>query len=366
MLARTETANASRQAAGAMDVDILSVATAIPKYAVTQDEMAERARIISPQFAQFDQLYANTAIETRYACEDREWYLTPRSWEERSAVYRRHAIDLLEQVAREAVAKAGLAIADIDAVVVNTITGIAVPSLDALLMNRVEFRRDVERLPIFGFGCGGGVAGLSRAARLARAMPGTNVLFMTIDLCSLCLRIDDPSIEMFVSAALFGDGAVGVVMRKEAEGESAPTSARARIAATGEHLWPGTERIMGWDMKHDGFGVVLSPQLPFLLRDNLAEAISGFLGRHGLSLADMEGFLFHPGGRKVLETAQQVLKLNSSDMRHSWSVLRNYGNMSSATALFILDEAIASGARGRHLLAAFGPGFSAYFAIVDL
>ena len=366
MLARTETGNVTRPTAAALDVSVLSIATAVPKYAVTQAEMAERARIISPQFAQFESLYANTGIETRYACEDREWYLTPRSWDERSEVYRRHAVDLLEKVAREAAEKAGLAIADIDAIVINTITGIAVPSLDALLMNRVEFRRDVERLPIFGFGCGGGVAGLSRAARLALSMPGANVLFMTIDLCSLCLRIDDPSIEMFVSAALFGDGAVGVVLRKEPMGAEALSNSMGRIVATGEHMWPGTERIMGWDMKHDGFGVVLSPQLPFLLRDNLADAIAEFLAKHGLTLADFDGFLFHPGGRKVLETAQQVLKLKPDDLAHSWTVLRNYGNMSSATALFILNQAMSSGARGRHLLAAFGPGFSAYFAIVEL
>ena len=163
---------------------------------------------------------------------------------------------------------------DIDVLVVNTITGIAVPSLDARLIDRMGFRSDVERLPIFGFGCGGGVAGLSRAARLARAAPGANVLFLTIDLCSLCLRIDDPSIEMFVSAALFGDGAVGVVLRAEPKGPTALSGRPARIVATGEHLWRGTERIMGWDMKHDGFGVVLSPQLPSLMQDHLGERAS--------------------------------------------------------------------------------------------
>ena len=277
-----------------------------------------------------------------------------------------HALNLLERVARDAVETAGLAIPDIDAVVINTITGIAVPSLEARLFNRVEFRADAERLPIFGFGCGGGVAGLSRAARLAKSMPGANVLFMTIDLCSLCLRIDDPSIEMFVSAALFGDGAVGAVLRREPEGAEALSSDKVRVVATGEHLWRGTERVMGWDMKPDGFGVVLSAELPFLMRDRLGEALAGFLEKQRLSVADFDGFLFHPGGRKVLETAQAVLNLSSKDLAHSWRVLRDYGNMSSATALFIVKEAIASGARGRHLLTAFGPGFAAYFAILEL
>lgn len=366
MLAITEHLRDAERRTGAAGASILSVATAVPNNLVTQSEVAERAKAVWPQFYKLEQLYGNTGIERRYACEPQEWYLKPHGWEERSDVFCRHALDLLERAAGDALNAAGLAVEDIDVLVVNTITGIAVPSLDARLIGRIGFRSDVERLPIFGFGCGGGVAGLSRAARLARSMPDANVLFLTIDLCSLCLRIDDPSIEMFVSAALFGDGAVGVVLRGEPKGDVGESRRMARIVATGEHLWRGTERIMGWDMKQDGFGVVLSPQLPSLMKDHLGEALAGFLDRYGLSLDDFDGFLFHPGGRKVLETAKEVLGLGENDLRHSWSVLRDYGNMSSATALFVLDEAIRQGARGRHLLTAFGPGFSAYFAILEL
>jgi alkylresorcinol/alkylpyrone synthase len=366
MLAITEHLKEAARQTGAAGASILSVVTAVPRNLVTQAEVADRAKAVWPQFYKLEQLYANTGIERRYACEPQDWYLKPHGWEERSDVFCRHALDLLERVALAAVKAAELAVEDIDVLVVNTITGVAVPSLDARLIGRMEFRSDVERLPIFGFGCGGGVAGLSRAARLARSVPDANVLFLTIDLCSLCLRIDDPSIEMFVSAALFGDGAVGVVLRGEPKGDAATSGRVARIVATGEHLWRGTERIMGWDMKQDGFGVVLSPQLPSLMQDHLGEALQGFLDRHRLMLEDFDGFLFHPGGRKVLETAGEVLGLGENDLRHSWSVLRDYGNMSSATALFVLDEAIKQGARGRHLLTAFGPGFSAYFAILEL
>jgi alkylresorcinol/alkylpyrone synthase len=366
MLAITEKHTSGLQQSHSIDISILSVATAVPANVVTQHEVAERAKAVWPQFQKLEQLYANTGIDKRYACQPQEWYLKPHGWEERSDAYCRHALDLLEQAARDALEAAGLAIPDIDVLVVNTITGIAVPSLDARLIDRMGFRSDVERLPIFGFGCGGGVAGLSRAARLARAAPGANVLFLTIDLCSLCLRIDDPSIEMFVSAALFGDGAVGVVLRAAPKGPTALSGQPARIFASGEHLWRGTERIMGWDMKHDGFGVVLSPQLPSLMQNHLGGALSGFLDKHELTVEDFDGFLFHPGGRKVLETARDVLGLGENDLRHSWSVLRDYGNMSSATVLFVLDEAIRKGAKGRHLLAAFGPGFSAYFAILEL
>lgn len=366
MLAITDHLADGKPADRADGVSILSLATAVPDHIVTQKEVAERARAVWPQYFKLEQLFANTGIERRYACEPEEWYLEPHGWEDRSDAFCRHALNLLERVASDAVAAAGIAVGDVDMLMVNTITGIAVPSLDARLAERMGFRSDVERLPLFGFGCGGGVAGLSRAARLARSTPGANVLFLTVDLCSLCLRIDDPSIEMFVSAALFGDGAVGVVLRSGPGGGVGASKRPARIGATGEHLWRGTGRIMGWDMKHDGFGVVLSPELPVLMQEHMGAALTGFLDRHGLAFEEFDGFLVHPGGRKVLETAKDVLGLHEQDLRHSWSVLRNYGNMSSATALFVLDEAIGRGARGRHLLTAFGPGFSAYFAVLEL
>ena len=202
---------------------------------------------------------------------------------------------------------------------------------------------------------------------MAQARPGTNVLFLTVDLCSLCLRINDPSLAMFVAAALFGDGAAGVVLRSptgDRRGKDGP--ARARMGAIGEYFWSKTEHIMGWDIKNDGFGIVLSPELPTLMRERLGEALFPFLAREGLSLQDFDGFLLHPGGSKVLDTAEEALGLSRDQLRYSWDVLKNYGNMSSATALFVLKEALADGARGRFLLAAFGPGFSGYFIVLEL
>ena len=189
------------------------------------------------------------------------------------------------------------------------------------------------------------------------------MLFLTVDLCSLCLRVNDPSPAMFVSTALFGDGAAGVLLRNTADG----ASGGPRILAIGEWCWPQTEHIMGWDIKDDGFGVVLSPELPSLMRKALAPALHDFLDRNGFRLSDFNGFLFHPGGRKLIETMQEVLGLEragNSNIRGRCCA--RYGNMSSATALFVLERALKAGARGPHLLAAFGPGFSAYFVAADL
>ena len=369
MTTHAEALGARRAAASAIDVEIVSVATAVPAHVTGQQEVAERAHKIYPQYARLDALYTNTGIERRYSVEPKEWYLQPHTWEERTETYQRNALNLLERVATQSVAEAGLTLRDIDTIVTNTITGLAIPSLEARLMNRLGFRPDVERLPIFGLGCGGGVAGIARAARMAQARPGSNVLFLTVDLCSLCLRINDPSLTMFVAAALFGDGAAGVVLRssgggREVRGKGGP--ARARIGAIGEYFWSNTEHIMGWDIKNDGFGIVLSADLPTLMRERLGEALLPFFAREGLSLHDFDGFLLHPGGSKVLDTAEDALGLSRDQLRYSWQVLKNYGNMSSATALFVLKEALADKARGRFLLAAFGPGFSGYFIVLEL
>jgi len=351
-----------------LDVDILSVATALPQHMVEQVEALERAKTVFPHLARMEALYSNTGIDTRYSCEPYQWCQEAHGWEERTAVYQRHALALLEEVAVKAVAAAGLALDDIDMLVVNTITGLAIPSLDARLMNRLPFRKTVERLPIFGFGCGGGVAGLACAARLAQGMPGANVLFLTVDLCSLCARPNDPSLAMFVSAALFGDGAAAVVLRSASgRGDAAAKDCpRPRIRAVGEHFWQHTEHIMGWDIKADGFGVVLSPELPGLMRRELRPALDAFLDRSALTLRDFAGFLFHPGSRRILETAEEILAIDRAQIAHSWAVLRDYGNMSSVTVLFVLEQALKAGAHGRHLMVAFGPGFSAYFAVADL
>ena len=326
---------------GGFDVEILSVATANPSFELSQTEATRRAKEIFPHLKALWPLYDNTGIELRYNCQPVEWYLKPHSWEERTAIFQKHALDLLADVTLKATASAGVALDAIDILVTNTITGLAIPSLDAKLFNRL---------------------GLARATRLAHATEGAHVLFLTVDLCSLCLRVNDPSPAMFVSTALFGDGAAGVLLRNTADG----SSGGPRILAVGEWCWPDTEHIMGWDIKDDGFGVVLSPELPSLMRKALAPALHDFLDRNGFRLSDFNGFLFHPGGRKLIETMQDVLGLEREQLEHSWEVLRAYGNMSSATALFVLDRALKAGARGPHLLAAFGPGFSAYFVAADL
>jgi alkylresorcinol/alkylpyrone synthase len=352
------------------DVEILSLATANPPHRLTQADAAGRAKELYPHLKKMWRLFDNTCIETRYNCEPIEWYLQPHSWEERTASFQKHALGLFETLTRETTAAARIDPSAIDMIVTNTVTGLAVPSLDAKLINRLGLSPTIERLPMFGLGCGAGVAGLARATRFAHAMDGAHVLFLTVDLCSLCMRVNDPSASMFVSSSLFGDGAAAVLLRNTRDnpgtGRVPDAGAGPRILAVGEWCWRGTEHIMGWDIKNDGFGIVLSPELPALMSAELKPAVLDFLERNGFQLSDLDGFLFHPGGRRLLETAEQVLELAPAQLEHSWAVLRDFGNMSSATVLFVLQRAMKAGARGKHLLAAFGPGFSAYFVVAEL
>jgi alkylresorcinol/alkylpyrone synthase len=350
-----------------LDVEILSIATANPKHKLDQREALECAKSVFPHLARVEGIYTRSGVETRYSCEPYDWCQRPHSWEERTRAFQRHALSLLEEVAVKAVAEAGMLLTDIDILIVNTITGLAIPSLDAKLMNRLDFSPTIERLPIFGLGCGGGVAGLARAAHLAQGRPEANVLFLTVDLCTLCARPNDPSMAMFVAAALFGDGAAGVVMRSAVGARAEPPAhSLPRIRASGEHWWRNTEHIMGWDVEADGFGIVLSPELPGLMRSELRPALDAFLEHNGFELEGFQGFLFHPGGRRILEIAEEALGIDRDRLAHSWAILRDYGNMSSATALFVLQRALRAGDKGPHLLAAFGPGFSSYFVVVNL
>src|SRR5262249_25982448 len=252
MLEVVRSAAHRRDFAAAGVVGNFSLAPANPPFPFAQAEAAAPAPQLYPPPQKLLGHHYNTGITVQYCCEPIEWYLSPHSWEDRTESFHRHALDLLEQVTIKATESAGVALNAIDMIVTSTTTGLAVPSLDAMLFNRLKLAPTVERLPMFGLGCGAGVAGLARAARLAHAKDGALVLFLTVELCSLCLRVNDPSPAMFVSTALFGDGAAGLLLHNTRNG----SRAGPRILASGEWCWRNTEHIMGWDIKDDGFGIV--------------------------------------------------------------------------------------------------------------
>ena len=344
---------------------IQSIATANPPYRLDQEDVMARAgELFGGGFDTLDRLfpvYSNAAIETRYSCVPLDWYMADHGFGERNRLYLENAVDLLSKAADECLAAAGLAPSDIDIIVAVSTTGIATPSLDALLMERMDFRRDVQRLPIFGLGCAGGVLGLARAAALARGQPDARVLFLVVELCALTFRRGDRSKSNIIATALFGDGAAALVVSCHGE------EGRPIVTAWGEHTWPDSLNVMGWDVSDDGLGVRFSRDIPRLVRGELRAVAEAYLENHGLTLDCIDNFVCHPGGAKVIDALEEVFDLPPGGLAHTRSVLRDYGNMSAATVLFVLKRALADGggAPRRHLISTLGPGFSAGFLTLE-
>ena len=353
-------------------VQIIGLATASPAVTVQQHEARDAAgRLFARHPARFARLagaFDNAGIDTRQVCEPHDWYLASRGWQDRNDTFLRHAVDLLEQAAGQALDGAGLRADQIDAIVTICSTGIATPSLDALLMQRLAFRPDTQRLPVFGLGCAGGTLGLGRAAALARAQPGTRVLLLVVELCSLTLRQGDTRKANIIATALFGDGAAAAILTAGVQGdaEGMTTQRPAAVRGWGEHLWPDTLDIMGWSVEDDGLGVIFSRDIPALVRERMRPAAETFLARHGLGLADLAGVICHPGGAKVIAALEDTFDLSTGTLDTERAVLRDHGNMSAATVMFVLQRRLRDAAPGRYLVSALGPGFTGAFALLDL
>jgi alkylresorcinol/alkylpyrone synthase len=335
---------------------LVSLATAVPPYVHSQkDVLAAAWDHFGPRFPEFEKLatiFSNTGIVKRHSVKPFAWYLGEQGWPERTAAFLEGAEVLFVDVAEKALAAANLTAQQIDTVVTVCSTGIATPSLEARVAGRMGFRSDVARVPVFGLGCAGGVSGLSIASRLAQARPGSNVLLVTLELCSLALRQDQMSKANVVAISLFGDGAAAVVLRA---GDGGSTW----IEDSGEHLWPDTLGIMGWDIDREGFGVIFRRTIPNFVTTHFSPVVTRILAGMGLVLKDIDRFICHPGGTKVVNALERALNLNQGTLDHERSVLADYGNMSAPTALFVLERALLSGLPSRSLLTALGPGFTA-------
>ena len=339
---------------------LLALKSAVPDYILDQTEVSRRACELFRENRDITRLlpvFDNTGIDHRYSCVPIEWYAQPHGWMDRTALYVEHSVNLLEKTACALLAEAQLAPEDIDAIVVASTTGIATPSLDALVVERMQLRRDIQRLPIFGLGCAGGVIGLSRAAALAKAAPGSKVLFLVVELCALTFRKNDISKSNIVATALFGDGAAGAILSTEGEGPE--------IGVNGEYSWPHSLDVMGWDVEEDGLKARFSQSIPSLVARDFRGLLDGFLARNGIALGDIDDFACHPGGAKVLDALEDAFEIGRGALKDSRSILRDYGNMSAVTALFVAERMDVRHKKQRTLMTALGPGFSAVFLMIE-
>jgi len=345
---------------------IRTVARVLPKHYADQEQLIAAFRDAWAErhfnVARLEQLHRAVGVRGRHLALPVEAYAGLRSFEARNAAWTSCAVELGEQAIREAVAKAGLEPRDLGHVFFVTVTGLATPSIDARLCNRLALRSDIRRTPIFGLGCVAGAAGTARMSDWLRAFPDQHAVLLSVELCSLTLQREDLSIANIIASGLFGDGAAAVVMSGAKAGGRGPA-----VVATGAVLYPDTERVMGWDFVDTGFKVVLSAKVPDVVRAHVRRDVDDFLRAHGLDRSRIQHWIAHTGGPKVLEAFASALELPAGALDRSWRSLREVGNLSSASVLFVLGELLESGeaAPGDYgLLLAMGPGFCAELVLL--
>jgi len=338
---------------------ISSVASAFPKHYYPQAVLCEAlkkfwdGRTDRPEV--LDRMHAHSGVDGRYLALPTDAYYKLQTWGEANDAWIECAQDIGGQALCRALAGAGLAPQDLDALFVVSVTGIASPSLDARLVNRLGLAPRIKRIPIFGLGCVAGAAGIARAADYVRAFPNHSAALLSVELCSLTIQKGDVSMANLISSALFGDGAAAVIVNGAERAVGGP-----QIIATRSVFYPQTEHIMGWDISEKGFQIVLSPELPALIVEHLGGDVASFLADCGLARSDIGSWILHTGGPRILEATATALELPREALDASWECLRKVGNLSSASVLLVLEEVFKRRrpeAGTYSLLAAMGPGF---------
>lgn len=345
---------------------ITAIGTAVPPYECAQQQVQEHAaRHFSGgrrDMARLIKVFESVRIKNRHFCVPQEWFDRQHTFQERNDTFVEWAQRLSAEAICRCLQEAKLKAREIEHLVFVSTSGVATPSIDARLINQLDFHPNVRRTPIFGLGCAGGAGGLARAAHLAAADAKSRVLLVSVEISSLTFQPQDFSKSNLVASALFADGAAAVLV----SGDQADGSG-IEVMDSQTTIWPRTLDVMGWEFTQTGMKVIFSKSIPHLLAKHIRENIMSLLGRHRLELTDLAHFAIHPGGAKVLESFQDSLQLPRDALDHSRFVLENYGNMSSPTMLFVLQRLIASqrprtGQLG--LGAAFGPGFSSELVLL--
>lgn len=337
---------------------IQSIATAVPPFVITQPQVRDFVssaleRGLPPRIAA---IYDSTGVNARSIVQPPEAYLAAPDFGERNALYLAAGQQLLEDVAGAALAKAGLAADQIDAIICVSSTGIATPSIASQMLSPMGFRSDAMCLPLFGYGCAGGVLGLQVAGDMVRADPARRVLLLTLELCSLAFRFGDLTKKAIIASTLFADGASAVVLSAAGDGPA--------LGHFAQHTWADSRAMMGWDVDTLGLGLILSRDLPAFVRDHFAPVVDRFLDSAGLAKASLTEPACHPGGRKVIDALEAYFDHLPGGLEMTREVLADHGNMSSPTVHFVLERILARGDSGPLLLTALGPGFTGAMGVL--
>ena len=343
---------------------IASAASAFPKHYYTQKVLLDRLQdywgdqLKNPLL--LARLHRNVTVDGRYLAIPAEQYVDIKTWGQANDIWIKVAQELGEQALCLALHNAGLQPRDLGALLFTTVTGVASPSIDALLINRIGLPKNIRRTPIFGLGCVAGAAGIARASDYVRAYPTQAAALVSVELCSLTLQREDLSVANLISSGLFADGAAAVIVTGPEFESAGPEISGPTILATRSVFYPSTEEMMGWNISEKGFRIILSTEVPTLIRENLGRDVDSFLADNGHQRSDLKSFVLHTGGPKVLDASADALGLHNGQLDASWDCLRKVGNLSSASVLVVLEDVMKNrrpepGTLG--LLAAMGPGF---------
>jgi alkylresorcinol/alkylpyrone synthase len=337
---------------------IAAVSSALPKNFYDQETLlaAFREEWAKRYFnlGRLEELHKNVLVGGRHLALPIEEYPKLATWGQANDHWIRVALELGGEAVLGALDRSGLSVDDVDALYFVTVTGVATPSIDARLVNLIGLPARVKRVPIFGLGCLAGAAGVARAADYLKGHPQDVAVLLSVELCSLTLQREDLSVPNLIASGLFGDGAAAAVL----VGEDRPSNG-PRVVDSRSAFYPDTEEVMGWEVSERGFKVVLSAEVPEMVRRHLRSDVDGFLAEHGLERGDISVWISHPGGPKVLEAMEDALELPREAFAGAWRTLREVGNMSSTSVLLVLEESLGSppppGSWG--LMTAMGPGF---------
>ncbi|NGQ93859.1 type III polyketide synthase [Brevibacillus sp. SYP-B805] len=351
---------------------ILSVGTAVPPFTVSQETSRHLSRLFFQEaFADIDRLldvFANSRVTKRHFCVPLSWFESDHTPAEKNRLYVEHACALGAEAIGACLQKVNLSPADIDCLLFVSSTGLATPSIDARLLNRLPFREEITRIPLWGLGCAGGAMGLARAAEYARAYPHALVLMLAVELCGLTFIRQDMSKSNLIATSLFGDGAAAVLIAGDAYAQThGVTRTAPRVLGTRTVTWKDSLDVMGWEVTNDGLKVIFSRDIPTLVKQRMRGCVDTFLTQHRTELPQLSRFILHPGGAKVLTAYQDALGMAADQLKPSEEVLAEYGNMSSPTVLFVLERSLqhAWQPSERGLAAALGPGFSCELILLE-
>ncbi len=347
---------------------IAGVSTSVPPHVLRQERAKGFAeQLFGPRIQHLLPVFDHALIDERHFATEPEWFLTSHTFTETNDRYIETSLVLAEDVVRKLVLQCGLSTEAFDAIFFVSTTGLSTPSIDARLFNRLNFHSHIKRIPIWGLGCAGGVGAIARASEYVRAFPTHRALVLSIELCSLAFQLGDRSKSNIIASALFADGAAAALIAGDEVEPQKSNFSKPTIVTTLSTTYPDTLDVMGWRISSEGFHIVLSRDIPSIVTSLVRANIEELLSTNGLTVPDIRHYVAHPGGAKVMDAYREALLLTNGELRHSYDVLRHFGNMSSATVFFILEQVLmetveTTGEYG--LMSALGPGFSSELVLL--